>query len=112
MAQQQTLRFENCHRMLSMSEKMILCLAVVLCVSFGAHGSTRMDVLDYSLTLEPDIANKTIRGAVFIRVLTDSREVEFNCGELTIDSVTEKGKPLQFSVNDHKLRVSLTKTTH
>ena len=69
------------------------------------------DVLDYSATLEPDIANKSVKGSVLIRVLTDSQEVVFDCGGLTIDSVTENGKPLRFSVNDHKLNVSLSKTT-
>jgi len=88
-----------------MSEKMFLCLVVVLCVSattFAAVGA-----VDYSATIEPDIANKSIKGSVSIRVLTSSDVVVFDCGDLTIDSVTESGKPLQFSVNDHKLRISL-----
>ena len=97
--------------MLSMSERVFLCLLVVLCVGLLAHGSTRMNVLHYSATLEPDIANKSVKGSVFIRVLTDSKVVEFDCGELTIDLVTENGKPLQFSVSNHKLRVSFVKTT-
>src|SRR5690242_15940821 len=91
--------------MLSMSEKMFPCLVVVLCVSattFAAVGA-----VDYSATIEPDIANKSIKGSVSIRVLTSSDVVVFDCGDLTIDSVTESGKPLQFSVNDHKLRISL-----
>jgi len=90
--------------MLSMSEKIILCLVVIL---FGCVGS-RADVLHYSATVEPDIANKTVKGSVVIRVRTTSNLVEFNCGDLTIDSVTENDKPLQFSVQDHKLRVSLS----
>ncbi len=88
-----------------MSEKTLLCLVLLLLVSAVAHGST--DVVDYSATLEPDIANKSIKGSVLIRVLTDSQEVVFDCGDLIIDSVTESGKPLRFAVNDHKLRVSL-----
>lgn len=87
-----------------MSEKALLCLVLVLCVSFAVHGS---DVLHYTATVEPDIEGKSIKGSVLIRVLTTSREVEFDCGQLTIDSVVESNKPLQFSVNDHKLRVSL-----
>src|SRR5689334_2286686 len=89
----------------SMSEKALVCLAVILFVSFAAQGST--DVLHYSATLEPDIAGKSVKGSVLIRVLTTSNEVEFNCGDLTIDSVRENGKPLQFAVNEHKLRVTL-----
>src|SRR5262249_39393240 len=70
-----------------------------------AHGST--DVLHYSVMLEPDIAEKSVKGSVFIRVLTTSNVVEFDCGDLTVDSVQENNKPLQFLVNDHKLRVTL-----
>jgi aminopeptidase N len=92
-----------------MSEKIFLCLVAVLFVSVLGHGQTRTntDVLDYSATIEPDIANKSVKGSVFIRVIPASNVVEFNCGDLTIDSVTENNTPLQFSVNDHKLRVSL-----
>src|ERR1700752_4446329 len=95
--------------MLSMSEKIFLCLVVIMFGSFVSHGQTRTnrDVLRYSATVEPDIANKSVRGSVVIRVVTTSNVVVLDCGDLTIDSVTEKGTPLQFSVNDHKLRVSL-----
>jgi aminopeptidase N len=67
----------------------------------------RADVLHYSATLEPDITNKSIKGTVFIHVRTDSTTLVLDCGALTIDLVREKGAPLQFSVNDHKLTVSL-----
>ena len=90
--------------MLSMSEKTLLCLVLILFLNVIAYGST--DVLHYSTTLEPDIANKSLKGSVLIRVTTDSAEVVFDCGELVIDSVTENGKAVEFSVNDHKLRVS------
>lgn len=92
--------------MLSMSEKIFLCLAVIVFASAVSNA----DVLHYTATLEPDIANKSIKGSVLIRVRTTSNMVEFNCGDLTIDSVNENGKPVQFAVNDRKLRVSLTGT--
>src|SRR5690242_11396339 len=101
MAEQEAFGFEDCHRMLSMSEKLWLCLAFVLCVSVNVFAD------EYSATIEPDIASKSIKGSVSIRVLTNQDVVQFDCGDLTIDSVTENGKPLQFSVNDHKLKVSL-----
>jgi aminopeptidase N len=91
--------------MLSMSEKIVMCLALVLFASVITYGST--DVLDYSATLEPDIANKSVKGSVLIHVVTTSELVEFDCGELSIDSVLEAGKPLQFLVKDHKVQVSL-----
>jgi len=86
-----------------MAEKIFACLVVILFASFGAQA----DVVHYSATLEPDIANKSVKGSVVIRVRSASDVVEFNCGDLTIDAVLEKGKPLQFSVNDHTVKVSL-----
>jgi aminopeptidase N len=77
----------------------------VLFASFGVQA----DVIHYSATLEPDIANKSVNGSVIIRVRTTSNVVEFNCGHLTIDSVRENGKALQFSVNDRKVKVSLAR---
>ena len=98
--------------MLSMSEKIFLCLLVVLVVSQAGHGFTRMDtdVVHYSATVEPDLVNKSVKGSVLIRVLTISNVVVFESGDLTIDSVTENGKPLEFSVNEHKLKISFSKT--
>src|SRR5687768_8876457 len=89
-----------------------LCLALIV---FGvlisarvAHASTgTLDVLDYSATLEPDIAGKSVKGTVRIRFSTQSPEAEFNCGDLTIESVRLAGSPLKFTVVDHRLRVSL-----
>lgn len=97
--------------MLSMSEKIFLCLVVVLFVSPVGHGSTQMktDVIHYAATLDVDIANKSVKGSVLIRFQLGRglSTVEFNCGNLTIDLVREKGTPLQFSVNDRKLKISL-----
>ncbi|HEY3581253.1 MAG TPA: M1 family metallopeptidase [Pyrinomonadaceae bacterium] len=78
-------------------------------MSQAGYGFTRIDtdVVHYSATVEPDLVNKSVKGSVLIRVLTASNEVVFDCGELIIDSVVEHGKPVKFSVNDHKLRVSL-----
>ena len=94
-----------------MSEKILLCLVVVLFVSPVGFGSTRMetDVTHYAATLHVDVANKSVKGSVLIRLRLGRGlgTAEFNCGNLTIDSVRENGAPLQFSVKDHKLSVSL-----
>ena len=87
-----------------MSEKVFSCLVVILLLSIPVKGT---DVLHYSATLEPDIAKKSITGSVKIRVRTNSPSLTLDCGELTVHSVTQNGSPLQFSVADHKLRVSL-----
>jgi len=95
-----------------MPEKSSLCLAlIVAAILLGgqvAHGySGALDVLHYSATLEPDIAGKSVKGTVRIRFVTDAPEAEFNCGDLTIDSVRLAGAALKFSVVDHHLRVPL-----
>ena len=96
-----------------MAQKRWICLgAVVLWMLIShcvAHAATSLDVLDYSATLEPDIAAKSVKGTVRIRFSTESQEAEFNCGELTIDSVRMAGAALKFSVTDDRLRVSLPK---
>lgn len=76
---------------------------------FAGHGfaQTNTDVIHYSVTVQPDIEKKSVNGSVLIRVRTTSNVVVFDCGELTVDSVKENGAPVQFSVQDHKLRVSL-----
>src|SRR5215212_5291877 len=92
-----------------MFKKSSICLVLILFGSGINHGTARMatDVLHYDVTLEPDISAKSVKGSVLIRVSTTSTAVEFDCGALTIDKVSEAKAPLQFSVNNHKLRVSL-----
>src|SRR5690349_20351509 len=86
-----------------MLKKSFVCLVVILLGSVIG----RADVLHYDVTLEPDINAKSVKGSVLIRVSTTSTAVEFDCGELYIDAVSEAGAPRQFSVSNHKLRVSL-----
>lgn len=69
-----------------------------------------IDVLHYSVTVEPDIANKKLTGNVLIRFVANADQlnvVEFDCGDLTIDSVRLAGAALQFSTRDHRLRIDM-----
>src|SRR3954447_22999420 len=93
--------------MLSMTKNALGCLVLILVASVSGHASAQMDVLHYSVTLEPDVAAKPVKGSVLIRVSTTSPAVEFDCGGLTIDAVREAAKPLQFSVANRRLSVSL-----
>ena len=101
-----------------MSKPALLCLAVVIALLLTidvAHGAAenhanKIDVLNYSVTLEPDIAGKSIKGIVVIQFLIESNNLthaEFDCGDLTIDSVRLGGAPAHFAVTDHRLKVSL-----
>src|SRR6185503_7272108 len=99
-----------------MTKQRCLCFLMavigVLILRTVANGSTLMDVLHYSVTLEPDIAAKSVKGSVRIQFVSDSQEAEFNCGNLTIDSVRLAGATPKFSVVDHRLRVSLPASRH
>ena len=86
---------------------LVIIVATMLISKVIAQRSTTMDVLHYAATLEPDIAGKSVKGTVRIRFSTTSQEVEFNCGELVVDSVRLAGTALKFSVMDRRLRVSL-----
>ncbi len=86
-----------------MLKKSFVCVVLIL---FGSVIG-RADVLHYAVTLEPDISAKSVKGSVVIRVSTTSTAVEFDCGGLTIDAVSEGGAARQFSVSNHKLQVSL-----
>src|SRR5919106_2089594 len=99
--------------MLRMTKRALLDLGVLIAVLLTisvARGATQIDVQHYSVTLEPDIAAKSIKGTVVIKFLIESNNLahaEFNCGDLTIDSVRLAGAPAHFSVTDHRLKVSL-----
>lgn len=95
--------------MLSMTKNALGCLVLILLASVAGHGA---DVLHYSVTLEPDIAAKSVKGSVLIRVSTTATTVEFDCGELTIDAVREARAPLKFSVANRRLNVSLPAGKH
>lgn len=98
-----------------MFQRMLLCLVSLLLTIHLAHGATanhqnNIDVQHYSVTLEPDIAGKAIKGTVVIKFLIESNgltHAEFDCGDLTIDSVRLAGAPAHFAVTDHRLKVSL-----
>lgn len=93
----------------------LLCLGVIIAFLLTADlahatAANNIDVLNYSVTLEPDIANKSVKGTVVIQFLIKSNnlgETEFDCGGLTIDSVRLAGAPLKFSVVNRRLKVSL-----
>jgi len=93
-----------------MSEKKWLCLALsVVAILISSQAARALDVLHYTATLEPDIAGKSVKGTVRIRFVADEPEVEFNCGDLAIDSVRHESEVLKFSVADHRVKVSIPK---
>ena len=90
----------------------IIAFLITAGIASGAieNHDNKIDVLHYSVTIEPDIASKSVKGTVLIQFSSkpdNSTYAEFDCGDLAIDSVRLAGATLQFSVMDHRLRVSL-----
>lgn len=96
-----------------MLKRVLLCVVGIVLfpvtadLAYAAAENHTIDVLHYAVTLEPDIPGKSVKGTVFIRLVTKSNFAEFDCGDLTIDSVRLAAAPLQFSVTGHRLKVSL-----
>lgn len=70
------------------------------------------DVIHYSLRLEPDIDQKSLVGKESIKLVARSAnlsEVEFNCGQLTIDSVTEGETAQKFVRRENRVIISLSR---
>ncbi len=69
-----------------------------------------IDVLHYDISIEPDIASKSVKGSVSIRfkpLVKNLTSVEFDCGALEVNSVTQAGVKREFVVKDRKLKISL-----
>jgi len=86
------------------------CLILLVLFLFGAARAADLDVIHYDATIEPDIAAKAIKGKVVIRFVAEADEVEFDCGELVIDSVRMNGVPLKFSIKDRRLKIAIPKS--
>lgn len=78
----------------------------------AARAGANLDVLHYSARIEPDIAGKSLRGQVSIRLALRSegaQQLEFDAGELEIEKVSERGQALSFDKAEQRLRVRLPK---
>jgi len=104
----------------------LACAALLLLVSPFANTSSAtngtgptvdaviavFDVIHYEAEIEPDIANKSIKGKERIRFLAGKDNlaaIDLDCGELTIDTVFEQGSALRFVVKDRRLLISLAR---
>jgi aminopeptidase N len=77
----------------------------------GTAAVTAIDVLDYDARVRPDLAARTVEGTVAITFIVRSDRgdwIEFDTGDLTIDSVQERGTPRLFAQRDHHVRIQLS----
>lgn len=96
----------------------LLTLAVCIASStasaqtVAARAEATVDVLHYTARIEPDIAAKTLRGQVSIRLALRSdgaQHIEFDAGDLEIERVVERGQALNFEKIEQRLRIRLPK---
>jgi aminopeptidase N len=66
-------------------------------------------VRSYDAVIEPDLDTRTIKGHVTVRVIPQHRakSVTFDCGDLVIDSVTDRSGRLPFYIENHRVSVTL-----
>ena len=91
----------------------LLCFPFVFTTPFRGQAnisSRTIDVIHYDVTLETDIAKKTLRGTTIIKFISnvqDLNSIEFDCGDLVVDSVKQSVTAREFSIADHHLKVTL-----
>src|SRR6185295_7344608 len=89
------------------------CVLLVLTAPLKGQTSTpsqTIDVVHYDITLEPDIAQKTLSGTTVIKFTSNVQgltSVELDCGDLIVDSVKQTGALREFAITNHRLKVSL-----
>jgi aminopeptidase N len=69
----------------------------------------RIDVIHYDVSLEPDLAARSVTGRVTIRFAsrTEGRSIEFDSGELVVDAVREGSTSLEFERRERHLQIRL-----
>ncbi|MGH8085477.1 MAG: M1 family metallopeptidase [Lysobacter sp.] len=79
-----------------------------------ASSGRAIDVLHYNVRLDPDLADKTLRGRAVITFAVGTpgvKAVEFDAGELHIDAVRANGATLEFEKVGKHVRVRLPEPT-
>jgi aminopeptidase N len=83
---------------------------VLLCAAqpLFAQEKRSFDVLHYDVSLQPDITNKSLKGSMtikYIAMVQGLTKLEFNCGDLVIDSVKQNGESREFKVENKKVTI-------
>src|SRR5213075_2141432 len=87
--------------------KAAVCIFAAIALFCGRAAATSLPI-HYDLRLEPDIANKTLKGSLTLTVEGNAENLDLDCGDLSVDSVREGTQALKFVLADHHLRISLT----
>jgi aminopeptidase N len=87
-----------------------VCLGVAATADAQSVTSGAFDVIRYDATVEPNIAEKSIKGRVAIDLVLGpdpTGVVDLDIGALAVDSVHEGAQPLDFTQADRRLHVTL-----
>jgi aminopeptidase N len=79
-------------------------------VPIPANTSRAFDILQYTATVEPDLATGTVRGVVEIRLridAPDTKEIVLDRDRLQIDAVEEGASARSFDLSAGRLRIQL-----
>jgi aminopeptidase N len=91
----------------------VLCGAVVTLLAVAdlasASPNRSFDVRSYVARVVPDVASRTVTGAVDIgfSATDDLTSVTFDSGDLVVDTASWNRAPVPFDQSDHRVRVSL-----
>jgi aminopeptidase N len=69
-------------------------------------------VVHYDAQIEPDIASKTLKGRVRVKLVSQAdklTKVGFDSGDLMIEAVRDNGTLQKFVVEEHRLNITLTR---
>ena len=73
----------------------------------AAFDAPAIDVLHYEVELSPNLPARSVAGTerIEFRATTTTAMVEFDCGDLEIQSVRDGARPMPFTVKDRRLRL-------
>lgn len=91
--------------------KFILSFLITINSQLYSQQFAEIDVLHYNAEIEPDIPQKTIHGRVKINfnIVSPGTGITFDCGDLVIESIHSKEKPISFEIANHKVTIDGTR---
>jgi aminopeptidase N len=90
--------------------KRVLLVVFLSCMFAIVTSAQTFSVTHYDLTVELDLTNKSLQGQETLKLFLNrgTTTVEFDCGDLTIDSVQERERQLSFTQVEHHLRIQFS----
>jgi aminopeptidase N len=87
-------------------------LSMVAIASTSAAGTGSFDVLNYDVSLTPDMNLRQVSGQLTVTLQGldhPTSEVRFDAGDLQVSEVRDDGLPLTYTMMDHSVRIVLAR---